>query len=207
MVVGTVWIDGAVPRDTTVRPTSDGAVCGNGHPAQTIAVDDGRVGGAIVWLSDIRAGKRLPIERLYEVRHVGCRLAPRVQAVLTGGTLNVRSADPVSHHTRFTHTHTGDTVAVVRHSDAGSVVPVQTVVARAGLVQLSCDVHPWTTGWLAVFDHPYVTTTGPDGQFVLPEVPAGRYTLVVWHERLGSETREIVVPGGRTSLIEVRYRL
>jgi hypothetical protein len=32
------------------------------------------------------------------------------------------------------------------------------------------------------------------GRFVIKDVPAGTYKLRAWHERLPSQTREIVVP-------------
>lgn len=204
MISGSVHLDGPASGDTTIQPMSDLAVCGDGHVERRLLVSDGRVAGAVVWLGNIRAGKRLPPERLFEVQHDDCRLLPRVQAALAGGTLNVRSADPVSHHTRFTHLHTRETLGIIRQSDAGSVVPHEGLLARPGLVRVRCDVHPWTTAWIAVFDHPYFAVTDAEGRFALTEVPPGRYTLVVWHERLGATEQEVVVEQGREAVVEVR---
>ena len=205
LITGSVRIAASVPRDTVVRPMTDQAVCGTGHVERTMLLDDGRLGGAIVWLHDIRTGKRLPMERLFEVLHDDCRIVPRVQAVVTGGTMNVRSADPVAHRTRFVHLHTDEPLAVVRQTDGGSVVPVEAIVSRAGLVQVRCDVHPWTTGWIAVFDHPYFAETDRAGRFALAEVPPGRYRLVVWHERVGSIDAVVEVATGRETNVELVY--
>jgi hypothetical protein len=38
----------------------------------------------------------------------------------------------------------------------------------------------WAAADLFVCDHPYYTTTGPDGSFTLPRVPAGEHELVAW---------------------------
>jgi hypothetical protein len=35
--------------------------------------------------------------------------------------------------------------------------------------------------------------TGPQGEFVLDNVPPGKYTLKVWHETLGTVTRDVTV--------------
>jgi len=205
LVTGVVRLDDAPPRDTTVRPMTDQGVCGREYVDRTLAVDDERVGGAIVWLHDIRSGKRLPVERRFEVLHDDCRIVPRVQAVLAGGALNVRSADDVAHRTRFTHRHTGEAIAIVRQTDAGSVVPVESVLARPGLLQIRCDVHPWTMGWLAVFDHPYFVLSDPDGYFALVDVPPGRYRVVAWHERLGAAQALVEVGAGRETRVELVF--
>ena len=36
-----------------------------------------------------------------------------------------------------------------------------------------------------------------DGRFTIANVPAGRYTLVGWHERVGEQTSHITVDGAR----------
>ena len=206
MISGTVRIEGAAGRDTTIRPTNDVVVCGDEYEERRLSVTGGRVEGAVVWLHDIRSGKRLARERLFEVHHVRCRLAPRLQAVTTGGTLNVRSADPVSHRTRFVHQHTGEELDIVRQIDAGSVVPTEKVMGRAGLVYLRCEVHPWAAAWIAVFDHPYFAMTDAGGNFTFTEVPPGRYRLVVWHDALGAIEREIEVGTGVTAQADVIFR-
>ncbi len=205
LITGVVRLDGSAPRDTTVRPMTDQNVCGTGYVERTVQIEDERVGDAIVWLHDIRFGKRLPMERRFEVMHDDCRIVPRVQAVLSGGALNVRSDDAIAHRTRFTHLHADDLLEIVRQTDAGSVVPVESVVSRPGLVQVRCDVHPWTTGWIAVFDHPYVVLSDPHGAFVLTEVPPGRYRLVAWHERLGSTERIVEIGSGLETHVELVF--
>src|SRR6266566_1627035 len=64
------------------------------------------------------------------------------------------------------------------------------------LVRLGCDVHPWMRGWLVVLDHPHAAVTGADGRFAIAAVPAGSYTLALWHETLGRAERPATVPPG-----------
>lgn len=52
---------------------------------------------------------------------------------------------------------------------------------EAGRVELSsANGHMAVRGHLFVDDHPYYTLTNADGQFQLPQVPAGSYELVCW---------------------------
>jgi len=47
--------------------------------------------------------------------------------------------------------------------------------------------------WVVVADHPFYTLTGEAGEFELPSVPPGKYTLQIWQETLGITTREVTV--------------
>lgn len=200
-IMGVAEIVGDMPRDTIVQPTSDQRVCGQSLVDVTIQRTGNRLGGVVVWLEDARRGKRVPLERRYAVTNESCALVPRVQAALVGGTLNVRSSDPLTHRTRIARVG-GDVLRIVQHNDQGQVVPVEGVMDAPGWLRLSSDVHPWSIGWVAVFDHPYFAVTSRAGTFTLDAVPPGTYVLVARHERF----REVRVPvvvleGGETNVV------
>jgi hypothetical protein len=200
-VRGTVEIEGTLPTDSVVRPISDQEVCGDSLIDVTVDHDGPRLEGAIVWLADVRSGKRLPLVRRYDLGIESCRMLPRTQAVLVGGTLNVSNSDRAQHRTRFLRQGTSEPVAYAPYSDEGQVVPVTTALAKPGLVEARCDLHPWGRAWVAVFDQPYFATSARDGAFVLDSVPPGKYTVVAWHPRLGV-TRDTVrvAPNGESSV-------
>ena len=60
-------------------------------------------------------------------------------------------------------------------------------------LKFKCDVHPWMESYIFVLDHPFFAVTGEDGTYDISDVPAGTYTLVAWHSRLGEHTQEITV--------------
>lgn len=205
-VSGWVEIEGAPPPDSTIPVTLDTTVCGSVVTDRPVMVRGNRVADVVVWLDDIRAGKALPLERRFEVTNTRCALVPRIQAVLAGGTLNVRSVDPVEHRTRITRRQTGAVLAVVRETDAGQVVPNDQVLREPGILSLTCEVHPWTHAAIAVFDHPYFATTAADGAFALDSIPAGRYRIVAWHPRLGTVADSVTIGEGEDASVSVRFR-
>ena len=206
-VRGRITVEGDVPADTVVRPTSDQTVCGGALADATIAVSNKRLAGAVVWLAGVRAGKALPLERRYDLLNDRCQLSPRVQAAVVGGTVNVRSADRVVHENLFVrHTSARPVLARIHTNNDGEVVPVEQILKAPGLVEARCDPHPWTRGWLVAFDHPYFAVTARDGSFAIDAVPPGRYTLVVWHERGPIVTRDVTVEAGRVVESEVEWK-
>ena len=205
-VTGTVTVGGEIPPDSIVRPTSDVTICGAEVTDAVIEHDGALLGGAVVWLDGVRAGKPLPLIRRYDIINEGCLVVPRVQAAIVGGTLNIRSLDPVTHRTRLVHQGAGKPIALVSETDEGQVVPLDHALDIPGQIEIRCDLHPWTRGFLAVFDHPYFAVTTTNGRFAFDSVPPGNYTLKVWQERLGATTRGVVVAANGTVTVDVELR-
>lgn len=205
-IVGEIRFEGDTPRDSMVRPTSDPSVCGVAFVDTSFRSSGGRLTDAVVWLVDARTGKALPLSRRFELTHHRCRLAPRVQAVRAGGTLNIRSTDRTVHQARFIRGVDRATLAVVTEHDAGQVVPDESVLLGAGRIEIRCDVHPWTHGWILAFDHPYYDVTDRRGTFALDSVPPGRYRIMAWHERLGEVEDSVTVTQGASSQVTLTMR-
>ncbi len=191
---GRVEVIGTLPSDTIVHPISDHAVCGESFLNSTLDGDGVRLAGAVVWLTGVRAGKPLPLTRLFLLTHTHCLLSPRTQAALVGGTLNLRNDDPLGHRARFLRYQNPEPLKLVSHTGDGQVVPVEDVLTQPGLLEVRCDLHPWTRAWIAVFDHPYFMVTERNGAFSLDSVPPGRYRVAAWHERFGSTEDSVTVP-------------
>ena len=206
-VSGIVEIDGPLPPDSVIQSAAaDQPVCIPTFIRRGIEHRGQRAAGVVVWLDGIKSGKPLPIERRFEVTNEDCGLEPEVQAAVAGGTLNVRNRDATEHRTRVTRKDGGEVVATIRETDEGQVVPNDRVLARAGLLELSCEAHPWTRSWIAVFDQPYYAVTDPDGAFVMDSVPPGRYAVRIWHPRLGVVADSVTVEAGQRASVVLRPR-
>ena len=200
-------IDGPPPADTVIQPPADLAlVCGPAFTRRGIERSGARAAGVVVWIDGLRSGKALPIERRFEVTNDRCLLVPELQPALAGGTLNVQNLDATDHRTRITRVEGGDVLATIRLGEEGQVVPNEHVLAKPGVLHLTCDVHPWTHAWIAVFDHPYYGLTGRDGAFALDSVPPGRYAVRAWHPRLGAFADSVTIEAGKTVALTLRAR-
>ncbi len=58
-----------------------------------------------------------------------------------------------------------------------------TFFSRPGIIRVYCNVHPNMSSTIVVRDNPYYAQPLADGSFSIADIPAGTYTLHVWHER------------------------
>jgi hypothetical protein len=205
---GFVRVEGSLPADSTVLPMVDREACAGAFPDSSLVHTGAALGNVVVWLTDVREGKVLPIERRAEMANAHCQLTPRVQAVVAGTTMNVSNEDRLPHVTRFVRAGTSDVVAVVPLTDDGQVVPSEHIAAKAGLIAATCTRHPWTRGYVAVFEHPYFAVTDAAGAFRIDSVPPGKYHLAAWHERGTKRVeQEIEVRAGGEARVEIGVRV
>ena len=86
-----------------------------------------------------------------------------------------------------------------------SGVPAEPVVFdKVGFVTLGCNIHDWMIAYVAVLPTPYFQVTRQDGRAVLKDLPAGQYTVQVWHPALKGQpealAQRVDVGGGAKSL-------
>jgi hypothetical protein len=203
-IAGTVEFDGVFPADTVIQLTSDQTGCGQSVTDHRVERAGNRVAGVAVWLTDIREGKALPIERRFEIENEDCILFPRVQAVLAGGTLDVLSADVAMHTNRIIDVATGQLQALAPFNDNGQVVPFDKLLTKPAELEVTCELHPWTKAYVLVLDHPYFAMTGKAGDFSIDGVPPGTYHLRAWHPILGLVDQTVTVGGGGVATVAMK---
>ncbi len=116
---------------------------------------------------------------------------PHVLPVLAGTTVDFLNSDDVLHNV-----FSPDKCA--EKFNLGSWPKGQTksyTFKDAGCtVTLLCNVHPEMEGYVVVLDNPYFAVSSKDGSYAIKDVPAGKYTLKIWHERLKGQDVVIDVP-------------
>jgi hypothetical protein len=159
-------------------------------------------GNTIVWIADVKAGKPLPIERRAEISSDDCLLDPRVQAVVVGTTVNVINDEKVLHRLVFTKLGTHETLTVTPFFNTGQIVASERLAKSPGIVEVRCARHPWTRGYIAVFDHPYFAVTEANGSFKIDSLPPGSYRAMIWHEGDAKPSEQAVqITAGGTATI------
>ena len=73
-----------------------------------------------------------------------------------------------------------------------------------GPVRIYCSIHERMTGLIFVTPSALYATPAPSGAYRIGGVPAGRYRLHAWSERLPIWSRELVLEPGESAEVEVR---
>lgn len=203
-VTGTISSSSPLAPEPSVATGKDAAVCGTTIVDSSVQQQGTGLGNAVVWLDGVRKGKLIPLERRIELESDHCILTPRVQAGLVGGAVNVVAHDDFRQHLRFVAGGEPQPRAGVLLGKDEQVIPTELPLKAPGLVIVRDADHPWPRAYLAVFDHPYFAVTKPDGTFTIDAVPAGTYTLVVWHERTGRKEQQVTVAANGSVKADVK---
>ena len=188
-------IRGVVVMTGTVVPkklpvTIDQYVCGKEKVGEDLAVGpQGGVKNVVVWLQTPPPGATWPSAPVkVEMDQKSCTFAPRVVLVPAGGTVEFLNSDRLLHNL---HSASRENPTFNRTQPRGRVIGV--TFSKPEFVQVNCDLHSWMRAWVVVADHPYYALSNDAGEFVLPNVPPGKYVLQIWQEALGITSREVTV--------------
>ena len=164
-----------------------------GHTAPPLP----QIRNVVVYLKDAAYAGPLATSRA-EIQQELEAFVPRTVAITRGSTVDFPNSDPFFHNvfslSRAANFNLG---RFERGQSRGRVF------TKAGTVKVYCDIHSHMSATILVFDHPYFAIPELDGSFELPAVPAGQYTLVGWHERVGERAESIRVDAGKPTTIEL----
>ena len=116
---------------------------------------------------------------------------PHLLAVTAGTTVDFRNSDK-TYHNVFSLSKT-------RPFDLGRYATGATKSVkfdRPGIVRVFCEIHSHMSAFIVVFAHRYFAVTGADGEYHIDGVPAGTYTLSIWHPSMAGESRSLTIPPG-----------
>jgi hypothetical protein len=132
---------------------------------------------------------------------VNCRYVPHVIGVQIGQKLLIRSSDPTLHNVHYVpQRNEAANFGMVRAGDERAVA-----FRTAEFIRARCDVHPWMSAYIGVFDNPLFSATNDAGSYEIKGLPPGKYTLATWHERYGELTKEVEI-GAETVTVEFEYK-
>jgi plastocyanin len=142
---------------------------------------------AVVWLEGVAAPAKVE-PRPSVIRQEGLEFRPRALAVTVGSKVDFPNGDDLFHNVFSFSRSNRIELGSYPKGESKSVV-----FDKKGLVDLRCEVHKHMRAYLHVFDHPYFAVASADGAWSIPDVPPGKYTLVVWKEFFDPVRREIEV--------------
>jgi plastocyanin len=182
-VRGRFVLDGELPAPKPLEISKDQEVCGI-HPLfnESIVTKGNALANVVVY---VRTPK-IPIHDDYKASANGsvtidnknCRFEPHVAHVSVGQTLVVHNSDSVAHNTNVAGKILQTNPLIPSNSD----VQIKVEAPESVPVPLSCNIHPWMRGRVAVTANPYCAVSKEDGSFELKNLPAGELELQIWQE-------------------------
>jgi len=128
---------------------------------------------------------------------------PHVLPVLVGSAVEFPNNDKVEHNV-FSLSRTKQfNLGSYKAGESKTVV-----FDKPGIVELRCDVHAEMAAYILVLKNPYFALTDEKGRFEIPDssylnrigltgtenLPAGKYFVKTWHEKLKTQSEAVVVP-------------
>jgi hypothetical protein len=179
-----VW-KGEVPELPPIEIVADQNICGDETPSQALRVnsDNNGVQYVLVYLDQVEKGKA-PANK-YPLHMVACQFKEHIFPFVRSQTMAMVNYDQVLHNPHFFNAKHASLLNVPMPV-AGQYIDHKFLQIpgknEKGVMRFQCDVHSNMNAYWAGFDHPYFAVTDADGKFVINGVPAGKYTLVAWHE-------------------------
>jgi len=194
-----------VPNDEMFTVTSNREFCGDKIAARKYIINkDREIKNIVVYLADITSGKDIPAQQVI-VDNVKCSFEPHVSVGFIGkGNMAVnKNSDPIFHNI---HAYMkGRPIYNLGIPEKGTKIKRQ--FNKSGLMSVTCNAHPWMLSYVQVFHHPYAAVTNVNGEYSIPDIPAGTYEVRAWHEGFGDiSLGKKTVTSGKTTNVTVAFK-
>jgi uncharacterized membrane protein/plastocyanin len=205
-VKGVVSFEGIAPKGKKLNLPSGCANPGSGDVySNEVIVHNGKLQNVLVRVIKGHEGKTytdIPKEEV-ELDQEGCMYKPRVAAARVGQKVTFINSDPIFHNVRsVTEKNQRFNVAMPKKDQRIT----KTFQKPEIFLQAKCSVHPWMGAYVAIMDHPFYSISNQKGEFLLPKLPVGNYTIEAWHEVFGTLTKEISVSESGASDIKFNFK-
>jgi hypothetical protein len=215
LVAGTVWF--AAPRSAgaqgggtievevkyngaaqveTLKINKDTEQCGKEVKKEKVAVGANK--GLANAVASIAGAKGAATAKKASLDQKGCAFHPHVVGMTTG-EIDILNSDGILHNL---HTYSTANPSVNKAQPKFKKTMTEKF-EKPEFIKVTCDVHSWMEGWVAVFPHPFFGVTDANGVAKIENAPAGKQTIEVWHATLGKATKEVDVKPGATTKVTI----
>jgi plastocyanin len=153
------------------------AVCNAATVSGRVTTPDGKpIADAVVFVqesspSDAAAARAATMDQVDKT------FVPGLLPVVAGTRVHFPNHDQIQHHVySFSRTKTFE-LPLYKGRDAAPVL-----FDKVGVVKVGCNIHDWMSAIILVLPTPWFAKTGADGAFTIEGLPAGKHSLVAWHE-------------------------
>lgn len=144
-------------------------------------------------------GKNLPATaKAYVMRQKTREFVPHVLPVVRGSTVVFTNDDPYLHS--IYSESSGGPFNLPKYARGKKE---SRVFSTPGPVELFCNIHSRMNAYIYVVDNDYFAQPGADHRFTIANLPAGTYTLKIWHPRANPQSRTVTVPASGAATADV----
>ena len=194
---GTIEVEvkyNGAPAVEKLKVNKDVEKCGNETTIEKVVVGGNK--GLAYAVASVKDGKGATTAKKAVIDQKGCKFVPHVVA-MTPGEIEIKNSDDILHNI---HTYSTANAAVNKAQPKFKKTMVEKF-EKPEIIKVTCDVHSWMLGWIAVMPHPLFGVTDENGVTKIENVPAGKHTVEVWHETLGKQTKEVEVKAGQSAKV------
>ncbi|HTO11844.1 MAG TPA: hypothetical protein VMQ51_09750 [Candidatus Binatia bacterium] len=130
----------------------------------------------------------------------GCKFVPHV-VVMQPGEIEIKNSDDILHNI---HTYSTANPSINKAQPKFKKLMTEKL-EKPEFVKVTCDVHSWMLGWVAVVPG-VAAATDANGVAKLENVPAGKQKIEVWHETLGKQEKEVDVKAGAVTKVSFEMK-
>jgi plastocyanin len=204
-ISGSVKFAGDKPKPLPIRMDAE-PTCHKEHgnapvPSEEVTINDnGTLRYALVYIRDGLGNKTYkPIDPKVLLDQKGCLYTPHVLFVVAGQEIEISNSDQTTHNI-----HPIPRVNREWNESQAPGSPMKKVFQQPEMppMPVKCNIHPWMKSYIAVLRHPFASVSTKDGSFEIKGVPAGSYTLEVWHEKLGTVEQKVTVAAKEAKSVE-----
>jgi plastocyanin len=127
-----------------------------------------------------------------QIKQIDRRFVPDMVVVPVGSSVSFPNMDPIFHNIY--------SLSKPKSFDLGSYDKGDTrkvTFPKPGIVEIYCHLHPNMAATVVVTPNRWYARPDSNGQYRIPNVPPGQYTIVAWHKTGGFFRKTVVIEDGR----------
>lgn len=144
----------------------------------------------VVYIEGKFPGVKPPLEIKRVVTQKDATFRPHVLPVMAGSKVEWPNEDEIYHNVFSKSDVKPFDLDLYKKGDK----PPPVLFERPGKVDVFCSIHANMYCVVLVLDNPYFASVDSKNHYTIRNVPAGKYKITAWHERLPNLTQEITVP-------------
>ena len=202
---GKIILSGTPPKSLVIDMSKE-PECVKLNPKQRMTEDTvtgpgNALKNVVVFISAGAPPTSAPQATPVNLNQQNCHYTTRVLAFQPEQEVKITNSDPLTHNIHPMPVTNREWNKVQLKGSSPSV----SSFSRPEFIPVKCNLHSWMRAYFAVMPTSYFAVTGEDGQYTIPELPPGKYTLTAWHETYGTRNQEITVVAGQQTTVDFTY--